>query len=109
MAFVLQDSQQVTVTIDQASIKDKKGKQTTLDGAPTWESSDPSILAVTPAADGLSAVVVAGDLGTAVVSATGDTRPGPDQNNITGTLDILVSAGEAVSFDLTPGTPEEQP
>lgn len=108
MAFVLQDDQKVTVTIDPASIKDAKGNPTTLDGAPAWESSDPAILAVTPAADGMSAEVVAGNVGTAVVSAAGDTRPGPDQHLITGTLDILVAAGEAVSFDLTPGTPEPQ-
>jgi len=58
MALVVKDTDVPgTVTVS-VSYTDAKGKPATVDGAPTWVASDPTIIdSVTPAADGLSAVL----------------------------------------------------
>lgn len=103
MAFILTDIQSVGLAI---SVTDARGNPAALDGAPVWESSDPSILEVVAAADGLSCNVVAvGPLGTAQVKVTGDAKLGPDVTPILGVLDIEVVASEAVNIAIVPGTP----
>ena len=69
----------------------------------TWASSNPSIVAATPSADGTSCDVAAvGPLGTSqvgvsvVVNAT---------LTLTGTLDVSVVAGAAATIQIVPGTP----
>lgn len=82
---------------------DAKGNPASLDGVPEWAVSDDDLLAVTPAADGLSASVSAvGPLGTAQVQVTADARMGPEVLEITGSLDITIVAGEAVMISLEP-------
>lgn len=100
MALILTDTQQVTLAISGGA--DKKGNPATLPpGVPAWTVSDPTILAVTPAADGLSAVVTAvGAIGTAQVQAV--------VGGLTGVLDVQVTAGSATSVLVTAGTPTEQ-
>ena len=39
------------------TITDSQGRAAVVDGVPTWASSDATVLKVTPAADGMSAVV----------------------------------------------------
>lgn len=107
MALILTDSQQVQLSV---AFADKKGNPAKVDGAPAWSVSDPAILTVTAAPDGLSAVVAAvGPIGTAQVSLKADADLGAGVKEVIGTLDIGVVAGEAVSAVLTGGAPTEQP
>lgn len=100
------NSQKATATIQPV---DKKGQPAPVDGVPTWASSDETIVTVTPAADGLSAVVAAvGPLGTAKVSVTGDADLGADVAPIFGTLDVTVTQGQAVGFKIDLGPATEQ-
>src|SRR6267142_6349149 len=52
----LTDVQKCTLSIAPV---DAKGNPAPVDGAPSWSVSDPALLDLTPAADGLSAVVTA--------------------------------------------------
>jgi hypothetical protein len=100
------NSQKATATITPV---DAKGNPAAVDGVPEWASSDETILTVTPAADGLSAVVAAvGPLGSAKVSVSGDADLGPDKKPIFGTLDVSVTQGQAVGFKIVLGEATEQ-
>ena len=80
----------------------------TLDSVPEWSVSDDTILSVTPADDGLSAVVRStGKMGNSQVNVTADAREGEEVNQITGTLEVQVQSGEATSFNIEAGTVEE--
>ncbi len=110
MPLILQDDQQVPYA---ASFLDKKNQPAVVDGVPVWASSDPSLLTVTPASDGLSALAVAVAVtppgSTVQISVTADTRMGPDVVPLVLTDDITIVAGEAVSGTLSAGTPVPQP
>jgi hypothetical protein len=101
MALVLKDNQSVTYTIGG---KDSAGNPATIAGPVTWALSDSTVLSVTPAADGMSAVVAAlGPLSTAAgvqltVSDTGD-------GGLTGSDNITVVSSSATSLTLTAGAP----
>jgi hypothetical protein len=106
MAYMLPDDQKVTLGLDP---RDKKQNPAALDGVPTWGSSDETIVTVAAAPDGLTAVLTAvGPLGTAQVNVTGDAKMGPETVTLSGTLDVQVVAGEAVTLGITTGTPESQ-
>lgn len=110
MPLILQDDQQVPYA---AAFVDKKGMPAVVDGVPVWAISDPTLASVTPAADGLSALVVATAVtppgSTVQVSCTADARMGPDVVPLVLTDDITIVAGEAVSGTLSAGTPVAQP
>jgi hypothetical protein len=107
LAFQMSDSQQVTVTI---KVMDKKGNPAPVDGVPVWLTDNTELLALTPAADGLSCLVAAvGPLGTATVSVTADADLGAGVTPIVGTLDVQITGGTATTATLAPGTPTEQP
>lgn len=107
MAVTLPDDKQFTATI---SVVDAKGNPALIDGIATWASSDPTLVAVTPSVDGLSALVVAvGALGTTQVTVTADADLGSGVRAITGLLDVTVVAGEAVGLTVTAGPLEPQP
>lgn len=98
--------QQVPVT---AQPVDAKGNptQTTFPTPPAWSVSDPTILSVSPAADGLSAVVTAvGKIGTATVTVSG--TPTGATAPITGSATVDVTAAAPVAFTLTFGTAVDQ-
>ena len=96
MELVITDSQQFKVEIQPV---DKAGNPGTLAGVPVWLASDPTILTLVPAADGMSAVVSAtGKLGTAQVNVTGEGDSTPGVNTITGTVTVQVIGGKAVSL-----------
>lgn len=103
MSLILTDSQQVALAV---TATDKRGNPTgQFDQSPSWSVSDPNILAVAPAVDGMSAVVsAAGPLGAAQVNVTALVNG----NTIAGTLDVEVHAGEAVNISLVAGAPSEQ-
>jgi hypothetical protein len=107
MELVITDSQQFKVEIQPV---DRAGNLGTLASGPVWSSSDPAILTVAPAADGMSAVVSAmGKLGAAQVNVTAEGDPTPGVNTITGTVDVQVVGGKAVSLQFTAETPTEIP
>ena len=104
MALVLTDEQQVALAIEP---KTAAGNPARVDGVPTWQSSDPAIVDLVVAADGLSAVAkTVGPLGNVQVSVTADADLGEGVRAITGTLDIEVKAAEAVTLGISAGTPE---
>lgn len=114
MAFAatISSSQQVTVQVTGAV--DKKGNPAPIDGTPTFESADPTL--VTFAADprdpsGFTGLAVAvGPLTEGVqITVSADAKIGPDIESISETGLVQVTAGQAVGFSTTVGAPEEQP
>ncbi len=103
----LTDTQQVTFTI--AAPKDRLGKPAAFDGVPAWQTSAEEVASLVVAADGMSALVVAGFPGDATISVSADLKGGPDTNTAGGAIDVHVTPGDPVSITLTAGTPEEQP
>lgn len=104
--LAMTNSQKATATI---AIVDKAGQPAPVDGIPVWASSDATIITVTPAADGMSADVVAvGPLGKANVSVTADADLGAGVKSIFGILEVEITQGEAVGITLTLGEPVEQ-
>lgn len=97
----LKDNNQLPISISPA---DEFGNptQSAFDAAPTWSVDDVSIATVSPAADGLSAVVTpTGKLGSCNVQALGLVGG----NQIQGTLELDIIAGDVAEVTLTPGSP----
>lgn len=104
--LILTDIQKCSLLIQPV---DAKGNPAPVDGAPTWSVADPTILSVTPAADGLTAVIVAiGPLGTTQVNVQADADLGSGVTTITGLLDVQVTASIATGLTISAGTPENQ-
>lgn len=102
--MILQDAQKVKLTIAPV---DAAGNPATVEGVPVWVSSDESVLSVVADADGMSAYAIAvGPLGDAQVAVTADADLGPGVVTLTGTLDVTVVAGQAVSLAVAAGAPE---
>lgn len=101
MAYTLPIDHQVGV---QVQYVDAKGNPATVDGAPEWESSNPSILAVTPDdPSGMTATVVPlGTVGNAQVTVTADADMGGGVREIVTLMDVTTVAGEAVAGTITP-------
>lgn len=100
------DTQKFSITLD---ARDAKGNPAALDGPATFTSSNPDVLAVTPAADGLSAEVVAvGPLGSGQITVVADAKIGPEVKEITGQIDLEVIAGEATTLTLNTSEVSEQ-
>jgi hypothetical protein len=90
------------------SAVDRKGNAARVD-AIVFSSSDVSVATV--AADDLDAskaLVKAVAPGTAQINVTADADLGDGVAPLSGTLDIVVVAGQAVGFVINTGTPEEQ-
>lgn len=86
----------------------KKGNPATVEGIPTWESSDPTVATVTPSADGMTALLeTPGPAGTARITATADADRGEGVRPITGILDVTVLEPEAETVEIPTGTPED--
>jgi hypothetical protein len=105
MALLLTDTQKVTLSIQPV---DAKGFPAKVDGVPVWSVSDGSVANLVAAADGLSCEVFAGFPGTAQVVVEADADLGAGVTPLTGTLDLIVEAGAAVSLVVTAGVPSEQ-
>jgi hypothetical protein len=106
LMFVMTDSQKVALSI---TVVDAKGNPANVDGAPTWTSSDASVVTVAAAEDGLSAVATAvGPLGTAQVNVQADADLGEGSEAIAGVLDVQIVGGKAVSLTIGAGVAEEQ-
>jgi len=98
MSITLQDTQEVTLNL---GLKDAEGNAGTVEGVPAWSVDDASVALVTPADDGLSALVAAGALGTATISVV--------VNGITQTIGITVVGGDATQISIVAGTPVDKP
>ncbi len=106
LMLTLTSSQKAALTV---AFKDKKGNPATVDGAPIWGVDNPNVLAITPAADGLSCDVSAvGPLGTALVSVQADADLGEGVVPIAGSLEVMITSGAAETVEITAGAPEEQ-
>jgi hypothetical protein len=95
----------------QLTITDSRGRPAAVDGVPVWASSDPTVLAVTPAADGMSAAVDTVAPGTARVTVTADADLGSGVQTITGVSeDVNVANGSVASvMTLSLGSPVDKP
>lgn len=103
--LTLKDSQKCALALE---LKSAAGNPATPDGVPVWEVSDANVLEIQPAADGLSATVVAkGPVGNAQVTVKVDADLGAGVREITGILDVEVLAGEATVVLVAAGVPEE--
>lgn len=101
----LTDTQQVAVSV---SAVDKKGAPASVQSV-AFSSSDSSVAAVVAdTADQSKAVVVAGLPGTAQIQVSADADLGDGVSLISGTLDVTVVGGQAVSLSVSAGTPVEQ-
>lgn len=97
----LQADKKVTLT---GGFKDEMGNPVPLPAGETvvYTVDDPSIINLTDNGDGTAVAAAVGVLGTANVhgEATGPV-------NASGDLQIVVVAGDAERFEITPGEPEE--
>lgn len=101
----LTDTQKVKVSVTPI---DAKGAPAPVQSV-TFVSSDETVASVSPDPnDPNGAIVVAGFPGVAQIQVTADADLGDSVANITGTLDITVVGGQAVSLTITAGTPEQQ-
>lgn len=101
----LTDSQKCSLSI---SPVDAKGQPAPVQGVPTWTSSVAATAVVTADPTGLTAEIVAGTPGIAQVTVSVIPVGGDGVTPITGTLDVTVTGGEAVTITITAGTPVAQ-
>jgi hypothetical protein len=96
----------------QLSIQDSQGRPAAVDGVPQWASSDETVLRVTPAADGMSAVVDTVAIGVARVTVSADADLGSGTAPITGVSEdvnvVQDPATTASTLVLNLGTPESK-
>jgi len=107
-----------TITTDEdfpnvtIAINDTHGNPAPVDGVPVWASSDETVLSVTPASDGMSALVATVAPGTARVTVTADADLGSGTKTITGVSpDVDVTQGasfQASTFVFTFGAPVQK-
>lgn len=102
--LLLTNAQEVEITVQPL---DAFGNPAPLDGPPTFTSSDESILTVDhPQLEGLTAVArTVGPTGVVQVTVSADVRLGPEVVTLSGTLDIQVEPGEAVTLGIIAGAP----
>lgn len=79
---------------------DAKGVPTTPDDVPQWATSDATVATVTPAADGLTAMVAPG-VASATPATISVTSTDKDGTKIVGSGHVTVEPGEAATANLT--------
>ena len=105
MAFTLSSIEKVSLMIQPVNAK---GNPAPIDGVPVWTISDPTVATLTVADDGLTASLVAINPGSVQITVQADADLGPGTKLITGTLDVTVTAAEAVAINIIPGVAELQ-
>ncbi len=102
----IKDNQTVSVTLEVDDVANNPIANAVFTVPPGWQSSDPTIVTVSAAADGLSANVTAtGKLGQAQITVTGTAVDG---RTITGIGDVSVVTSGAATFKLNFGTPVDK-
>ena len=99
-------TQQFTIT---PNVTNAAGKPAPVEGALVYGSSDESVVKVVPAADSLTALVVAQGVGDYTVSVSGDADLGEGVTTIVGQASGTVTLGQATSIGISAGPVEEQP
>lgn len=82
------------------------GNPAAVAGTPAWVSSDPNIITLAVASDGLSAVVSSVNPGSASIAVTANTASGAA---VSGTFDVLVVPAEAAVVVFTASAPRLKP
>jgi hypothetical protein len=101
MPFTLSDVQEIDLSI---SGVDAAGNPAVIKGA-AWDTSDKSVLALTPTPDGTTCTVVStGKLGKSQVTVTAQGPKGP----VHGVFDIEVVGSDAVAITVNPGAPKDK-
>lgn len=106
MALVVKDSD-VPGTVNVSVVyKTAKGNPAKVDGVPTWVASDPTVIdTVTPAADGMSAVLhVTDTIGVSQLTVSADVDLGEGVKPLDSVDTVSVIAGDAVAAEFTFGT-----
>lgn len=108
MVVRLEHHQQVRYTI--GNVRDRRGNPANFDGVPSWESSNPTVVAVTADADGMGAWVRSSDAnGEAQLAVRGDARQGDEVVPVVGFDAVVVAPSDVVAFDLNAGEIEDLP
>lgn len=104
---IIKDTERFPLT---ANVLDVDGQPAVFDGPPSWSSSDPTIVSVTPdPTNPLSAMVSSvGPVGSATITMTGDADLGEGVTPIITTFDVQVSASDAASATLVAGAVESR-
>ncbi len=103
LAIKLTNEQKVTVTLTPVTDSKKPAK---LDGIPSWAVVSGNST-VTPAADGMSAVIVSSDdPGDTAILVKADADLGEGVEEISDTIDVTVAGASAKNLGLSVGTPE---
>lgn len=105
MAITLTDTQEVSVSVHPV---DARGFDAPVEGVPTWEVGDLTIVNLVEAPDGLSGEIEAIRPGVTQLTITTDADLGEGVVPVMGILDITVVAGQAVSLRIDTGVPTEQ-
>lgn len=106
MTITITDIQQFPLDIQ---VQDKHGHPATLIAPPAWATSDPALLNVAVADDGLSATVLAtGEIGQAQVTVTCEGGPEVGDDTFTGVLDVTIVGGKATQVVFASGAPTDQ-
>jgi hypothetical protein len=110
MPFVLTATQEIDLSIDPSSIRDKRGNVAPVQGGWAWEVSDATVGVVTVNPDDSSRAVLKafGPIGSGTVAARSDADLGEGVVPIVASESFDVVAGQAVVATITPGTPREQ-
>ena len=105
--FTLTATQSIRLSI---KAKDKHDNPAQIDGEPQWFVDNPNVVALAPVAGTLDCDVTAvGPIGNAKVTAKVDGDLGEGVREIIATGDVTVTAGAAVTLELTAGAPTELP
>lgn len=104
--LVLSDIQKCVLSLRPETLA---GNPVPIDGVPAWSMSNPAVLSLHVAADGLSAVVeTLGPLGQCQVSAQADADIGEGVVTIAAILDVDVIASQAAVLNIAAGAPESR-
>lgn len=110
MALVLKDTDVPGTLTATISFTNAKGKPATVDGAPTWTASDPTIIdSLTPAADGLSCDIhVTDTIGVSQLTVNADVDLGSGVNNkdFVDTISVIASEATSATFAFGAVTPD---
>ncbi len=104
MAFILKATQNVDLSV---TVTDKKGNPATVQNG-VWTSAGEGVVTVTDNTNNSATASAVGTPGVATITYTADADLGEGVQEVVGTVDIEVVAGDASVFNIVPGTPTEQ-